>query len=396
MLSDGSEVVRASPDFRPRGNRPCRGAPRAPRPGAGPGCRFSRPTPTRECLSGRRCRYDTDGHSRRRPSDRSELREPREPRRRVAGDARLVRGRLDRKDGRLMSSVLIVDDSMTDRALFRTILTRAGYTVHEVSKGREAVARAREVRPHAIILDVNLVDTDGHTVCRALRADPDAANVPVLMLTVRDNEDDVLAGLEAGADDYVAKDSPPEIVLARVRRLVQYRQMTMVAVLNENLVQIGRLLAGIVHEIRGPLAVIRGSAELMRLQVASNDPHLQWIEPILRNAQVLQVRLEHLMATVRSGPAKVEVLDVAPVIREAADLFLKGTDPRGHQVAIASDFVEPLRPVRADAGQLILLFLNLFGNAHEAIADTRQQGHITVRAFSHRDTDREWVKVEVA
>jgi DNA-binding response OmpR family regulator len=128
-----------------------------------------------------------------------------------------------------MSSVLIVDDSSADRALFRTMLSRVGYTVHEVAKGREALARAREVRPHAIILDVNLVDTDGHAVCRAIRADPEVANVPVLMLTVRDNEDDVLAGLEAGADDYVAKDSPAEIVLARVRRLVQYRQMAMVA-----------------------------------------------------------------------------------------------------------------------------------------------------------------------
>src|SRR4051812_28288202 len=118
-----------------------------------------------------------------------------------------------------MSSVLIIDDSSTDRALFRTILTRVGYTVHEVAKGRDAVLKAREVRPHAIILDVNLVDTDGHTVCRAIRADPEVANVPVLMLTVRDNEDDVLAGLEAGADDYVAKDSPAEIVLARGRRL---------------------------------------------------------------------------------------------------------------------------------------------------------------------------------
>jgi signal transduction histidine kinase len=295
-----------------------------------------------------------------------------------------------------MSSVLIVDDSSADRALFRTMLSREGYTVHEVAKGREALARAREVRPHAIILDVNLVDTDGHTVCRALRADPDLAGVPVLMLTVRDNEDDVVAGLEAGADDYVAKDSPKEIVLARVRRLVQYRQMATVAVLNEQLVQVGRLLAGIVHEIRGPLSVIRGSAELMRLQLQSDDPHLQWIEPILRNAQLLQVRLEHLMATVRGGPAKIEVLDIAPVAREAADLFLKGTDPRGQQVAIVTDVAEGLPRVRADAGRLIQVFLNLFGNAHEAITASQRQGRITLRVFAHRDLDCEWVKVEVA
>jgi signal transduction histidine kinase len=295
-----------------------------------------------------------------------------------------------------MSSVLIVDDSPTDRALFRTILCRVGYTVHEVAMGKEAVAKAREVRPHAIILDVNLLDTNGLVVCRALRADPDIANIPVLMLTVRDDETDVLAGLEAGADDYLVKDSPPEIVLARVRRLVQYRQMAMVSVLNEQLVQVGRLLAGIVHEIRGPLSVIRGSAELMRLQLGENDPHLQWIEPILRNAQLLQVRLEHLMATVRSGPAKIEVLDVAPLAREAADLFLKGTDPRGIQVAIETDFAPDLPRVRADAGRLIQVFLNLFGNAHEAITEAGRQGHITLRAFPYRDPDREWVKLEVA
>jgi signal transduction histidine kinase len=243
---------------------------------------------------------------------------------------------------------------------------------------------------------VNLLDTDGHVVCRAFRADPDVANIPVLMLTVRDDQADVVAGLEAGADDYVAKDSPPEVVLARVRRLVQYRQMAMVAVLNEQLVQVGRLLAGIVHEIRGPLSVIRGSAELMRLHLADDDPHAQWLEPILRNAQLLQVRLEHLMATVRSGPAKVDILDVAPLAREAADLFLKGTDPRGCQVAIDTDFAADLPHVRVDAGRLIQVLLNLFGNAHEAITAASRQGHITLRGFPYRDLDREWVKLEVA
>ncbi len=82
--------------------------------------------------------------------------------------------------------------------------------------------------------------------------------MPVLMLTVRHDDTDVLAGLEAGADDYVAKDSAGAIVLGRVRRLIQFRQMTSMAMLDQQLMQVGRLLAGIVHEIRGPLAVIRG------------------------------------------------------------------------------------------------------------------------------------------
>ena len=167
-----------------------------------------------------------------------------------------------------MNDVLIVDDSAADRALFRNLLKRAGFTVHEAARGGEALAKVHELRPHVVILDVNLPDMDGHAVCRLLKADPRGAKIPVLMLTVRDDAADVLAGLEAGADDYVAKDAAGEVVLARVRRLVRYRQMADSSVLNEQLAQVGRLLAGIVHEIRGPLTVIRGHAELLKMRAA--------------------------------------------------------------------------------------------------------------------------------
>ena len=198
-------------------------------------------------------------------------------------------------------TVLIVDDSGGDRALFRTILSRAGYTVFEVARGSETLAKALEVRPHVIVLDVNLPDLNGLDVCRTLRGDPQVGGIPVLMLTVRHDDNDVLAGLQAGADDYVAKDSAPELILARVRRLVQYRQLVALAMLNRQLVQVGRLLAGIIHEIRGPLSVIRGSAELLRLSLNPDDGNVQWVDSILRGTHLLQVRLEHLMSTVRAA-----------------------------------------------------------------------------------------------
>jgi signal transduction histidine kinase len=295
-----------------------------------------------------------------------------------------------------MSAVLIVDDSAADRALFRTILSRAGYTVHEAARGRDAIARAHEVRPHAVVLDVNLPDLDGHAVCRALKAEPETAGVPVLMLTIRDNDADVLAGLGAGADDYVAKDADPAIVLARVRRLIQFRQLATLAVLNEQLVQVGRLLAGIVHEIRGPLSVIRGSAELMRISLQPDDPYLQWVDPILRSAQLLQVRLEHLMATVRSGPSVLETIEIGPLVKESAGLFLKGTDPRGEQITIDAACGEALPKVRADAGRLIQVMLSLFGNAHEAFIQSRRGGRVTVRGGTAHDNGRDWVTIEVA
>src|SRR5262249_28731619 len=150
-----------------------------------------------------------------------------------------------------------------------------------------------------------------------------------------------------------------------VKRLVRYRQMAMSSVLNEQLAQVGRLLAGIVHEIRGPLSVIRGNAELLRMNLPTGDYSLaQWIDPIVRGTQLLQVRLEHLMAAVKSGPAVLQLVEVPPLVREAADLFMKGTDPRGGKVSIETEFDVSLPPVMADPGRLIQVFLNLVSNAH--------------------------------
>ena len=281
-----------------------------------------------------------------------------------------------------MSTVLLVDDNPSDRALFRQILGRAGFNVHELSSGLEAVAKARELRPHVIVLDVNLPDTDGHAVCRAIRADPVCSGLPVLMLTVKGHDDDVLTGLDAGADDYLVKDEAAAIILARVRRLVQFRKLATISVLNEQLAQVGRLVAGIVHEIRAPLTVIRGNVELIAMGLGESDPASGYVEPILRSVKTLQVRLDHLMAAVRTGPSDPAPLDVTPLLHEAISLFIKGTDPRRGKVTVNLTLDEVVPIVRADAGRMIQVLLNLLSNAHEAILAERAEGKVLVRVKS--------------
>ncbi len=294
-----------------------------------------------------------------------------------------------------MSTVLLVDDSPSDRALFRTILGRAGFTVIELSRGLDAVAKAREIRPHIVVLDVNLPDTDGHAVCRAVRADPFCAGLPVLMLTTRGHDDDVLAGLEAGADDYLAKDEASEIILARVRRLVQFRKLATISVLNEQLAQVGRLVAGIVHEIRAPLTVIRGNAELIALELDGNSLGQQWVEPILRSVKTLQLRLDHLMAAVRTGPSDPRPVDAVPLLRESISLFQKGTDPRLGKVAIELQAPDGVPIVKVDAGRMIQVVLNLLANAHEAILADRGEGRIVVRVLPVAEDGEVRVRVDV-
>ncbi|WP_165228836.1 response regulator [Aquisphaera insulae] len=292
-------------------------------------------------------------------------------------------------------TVLIVDDSAGDRALFRTIMTRGGYTVQDVSRGRDALPKALEMRPHIIVLDVNLPDMDGLAVCREIRGNGLLANVPVLMLTVRHDDADVLAGLEAGADDYVAKDSAPELVLARVKRLVQYQQLLSLTMLNRQLVQAGRLLAGIIHEIRGPLSVIRGSAELLRMGNGTEPHDPQWVDSILRGIQLLQVRLDHLMAMVRSGPPQLQSVDAAAVAREAVDLFSKGLSPSVRGITFEVCCRGESGPIaRGDAGRIIQVLIDLLSNAQQAIAGIRTTGKVQV-AVETADQEGPWVKLEV-
>lgn len=295
-----------------------------------------------------------------------------------------------------MGAVLIVDDNAADRALFRTILGRAGYSVHEVSRGRDVLEKARAVRPHIVILDVNLPDQNGLDVCRAIRADRELASLPVLMLTVRHDDTDVLKGLEAGADDYVAKDADSAIVIGRVARLIQFRQMSGLTMLNQQLLQVGRLMAGIVHEIRGPLSVIRGSAELLRLSLKGDLENAQWVETIVRNCQILQLRLDHLMATVRGGSTKIELVDLNELAAETTELFKRGLSPSERGVEVETQLRAAQPRARCDAGRLMQVLLNLLNNARQAILSTRRSGKVLVQTDTVVYEGRRWLVLDVA
>ena len=295
-----------------------------------------------------------------------------------------------------MAAVLIVDDSAADRFLLKTILSRAGFTVYEVSTGQLAVAKAREVRPHIIILDVNLPDVSGLDICRAIRADQEIAAVPVLMLTVRHDDTDVVRGLEAGADDYVEKDSASEIIVGRVSRLIEFRQMSSMAMLNQQLAQIGRLLAGIVHEIRGPLSVIRGNAELLRFSIPPEDPNSPWLESILRNTHLLQIRMDHLMAAVRNRSADTQATDVRVLLNETAELFVKGLRPSSRKIEVDLAGIVEVPLVQVDPGRLMQTLLNLLNNAVEALGRAGTGGRVRLATNFTTNDEASWVTIKVS
>jgi DNA-binding response OmpR family regulator len=118
----------------------------------------------------------------------------------------------------IVQRILIVDDEPKITQLVRDYLERSGFAVVSARDGREAVMRARMDRPDLIVLDLGLPDLDGLDVTRQLRRD---SQVPIIMLTARDDEADRVAGLELGADDYVTKPFSPRELVARVRAVLR-------------------------------------------------------------------------------------------------------------------------------------------------------------------------------
>jgi two-component system KDP operon response regulator KdpE len=110
--------------------------------------------------------------------------------------------------------ILVVDDEPQIRRIMRTTLTGAGYEVDDAKTGEEALEKLRDYHPDLVLLDMNMPGMGGLATCREIRA---GTGVGIIMLTVRNTEADKVAGLDAGADDFVTKPfSTPEL-LARIR-----------------------------------------------------------------------------------------------------------------------------------------------------------------------------------
>ena len=121
-------------------------------------------------------------------------------------------------------TILAVEDEDDIAELIRYNLEREGYRVVTTSTGEAALQEAVRRVPNLVLLDLMLPGLDGLEVCRRLKADNRTSNIPVIMVTARGEEADVVAGLELGADDYVVKPFSPRVLLARTRTVLRRRR----------------------------------------------------------------------------------------------------------------------------------------------------------------------------
>ncbi len=118
--------------------------------------------------------------------------------------------------------ILVIEDDAAIQTVLRVALRGAGFDdVRAAARGDEGLRKARAERPDLVLLDLMLPGMDGLAVCRAIRADPDIARTPVVMLTAKGEERDIVKGLELGADDYVTKPFSPSVLVARLKAVLR-------------------------------------------------------------------------------------------------------------------------------------------------------------------------------
>ncbi len=119
------------------------------------------------------------------------------------------------------STILAIEDHQDIRELLNYNLTKAGHKVLMAEDGQQGLRMIRNFQPDLVLLDLMLPGISGLDVCRSLKNDPQLASVPVVMVTANGTEDDIVKGLELGADDYITKPFVPKVLLARVNAVLR-------------------------------------------------------------------------------------------------------------------------------------------------------------------------------
>jgi phosphoserine phosphatase RsbU/P len=177
--------------------------------------------------------------------------------------------------------ILIAEDNLTSRRILESILVKWNYDVISACDGNEAWEKLQEKdHPKLIILDWMMPGINGVEICRRLRQAEAVEPIYIILLTARDEKNDIVEGLGAGADDYIPKPFDKDELRARIdvgRRVVELQAALLE---KEKLQVIFEMTGAICHELSQPMQAISGNSELMLMNLKKENPMYKHVETI--------------------------------------------------------------------------------------------------------------------
>ena len=300
-----------------------------------------------------------------------------------------------------MARILVVDDVIDSVKLLTSILKKEGYEALVAHNGRQALQVASAEGPDAILLDIMMPGMDGIEVCRRLKADDNLRKIPVILVTARDLDVDVVTGLEAGADDYVTKPFSRQVLLARVRvairikesydalvesnaqlvREIQERKQAEESLRlkdeelcrSQKLEAVGQLASGVAHEFNNLLQAIIGYSCSAMMDLSPRNEGYGDLEQVLKAANQAAVLTRQLLnLSHRQSPGRKNV----DPNRIVADLVSLVHPVIGRHIDLTMDLRPDVGTVCADPGGIEQVLLNLCLNSRDAMP---RGGKLTIK-----------------
>jgi signal transduction histidine kinase len=273
--------------------------------------------------------------------------------------------------------LLLVEDEPEIRAFLRGVL-RPYYRLLEATNGEEGLKMAREERPDLIVSDVMMPVMSGIQMLEALRSIPETLEVPIILLTARQEVDAKVEGLSMGANDYLAKPFSPREMLARIEAQLRLRDAAVRAAENERLAATGLLTSGFAHEVRNPLNGLMNALAPLRESLTNGPPDPAMAVAMLDLIEECGGRIRHLaeglLSFVRTG-TKAMAVDLGASLDASLEALSWRLPP---DMKVERDYRCP-DPVWSDPGSLNQVWVNLLDNAVRAVSKEGQVKVSTAR-----------------
>ena len=252
----------------------------------------------------------------------------------------------------ILPRILIIDDDPMARETLEALLYREGYELLFATSGIDALQRMKELAPDVILLDVMMPQMTGFEACQYLKSTPEFRHIPIILVTALDGTEELVRGLNAGADEFISKPVNSQELRARIRSMLriktQYDEL-------ERTLHLRELLSNmIVHDMRNPLAAILLYIQLLKRKGTLTPEQAKYFELVHSEAQQLNTFLDDILMLAKMEKGKLLLMRTAVDMEQfVSELMTKYTDTANSQ---GVQFVFMHQP---NCAPTVLLDLNL-------------------------------------